>query len=62
MESQPQNHEFRNNPENFHPWVYMRQRKFEPNGFIGDNSIFKILVNREKYKRRHNRWKCETYG
>ena len=21
MESQPQNTEFRNNPENFHPWV-----------------------------------------
>ena len=21
MESQPQNPEFRNNPENFHPWV-----------------------------------------
>ena len=20
MESQPRNHEFRNNPENFHPW------------------------------------------
>ena len=46
MESQPQNHEFRNNPENFHSWVYRRQRKFEPNGFIGDNIIFKMLVNR----------------
>ena len=22
MESQPQNPEFRNNPENFHPWSY----------------------------------------
>ena len=22
MESQPQNPEFRNNPENFHPWLY----------------------------------------
>ena len=21
MESQPQNPEFRNNPENFHPWI-----------------------------------------
>ena len=23
MESQPQHPEFRNNPENFHPWVYV---------------------------------------
>ena len=23
MESQPQNPEFRNNPENFHPWYYL---------------------------------------
>ena len=22
MESQPQNPEFRNNPENFHPWTF----------------------------------------
>ena len=22
MESQPQNPEFRSNPENFHPWIY----------------------------------------
>ena len=22
MESQPQHPEFRNNPENFHPWIY----------------------------------------
>ena len=25
MESQPQNPEFRNNPENFHPWPYEEQ-------------------------------------
>ena len=23
MESQPQNPEFRNNPDNFHPWVHL---------------------------------------
>ena len=23
MESQPQNPEFKNNPENFHPWSYL---------------------------------------
>ena len=26
MESQPQNSEFRNNPENFQPWVYKMLR------------------------------------
>ena len=25
MESQPKNPEFRNNPENFHPWTYPRK-------------------------------------
>ena len=24
MESQPQNPEFRSNPENFHPWDYLQ--------------------------------------
>ena len=25
MESQPQNPEFRINPENFHPWLYIEE-------------------------------------
>ena len=28
MESQPQNPELRNNPENFHPWIYSRYGPF----------------------------------
>ena len=28
MESQPQNPEFRNNPENFHPWKYPEKSCF----------------------------------
>ena len=35
MESQPQNPEFRNNPENFHPWKY---------------SISDSMVNVQKYQ------------
>ena len=29
MESQPQNPEFRNNPEKFHPWQYFENLKLE---------------------------------
>ena len=28
MESQPQNPEFRINPENFHPWMHVKCRVF----------------------------------
>ena len=43
MESQPQNSEFRNNPENFHPWlscftsqsIAMVMGDIEPHLFIG---------------------------
>ena len=29
QESQPQNHEFRNNPENFHPCMYASEQPVE---------------------------------
>ena len=36
MESQPQNPEFRNNPENFYPWKFCK-------GFIGKGTFSYIL-------------------
>ena len=34
MESQPQNPEFRINPENFHPWSYKVMRNFPKANFL----------------------------
>ena len=36
MESQPQNPEFRNNPENFHPWCYDYTGLIRPAENIGN--------------------------
>ena len=40
MESQPQNPEFRNNPENFHPWNWGPPGPFVPNYFKLAQLIF----------------------
>ena len=40
MESQPQNPEFRNNPENFHPWAYSKLSK------ISNTFLFRFFKNK----------------
>ena len=34
MESQPQKPEFRNNPENFHPWIHAIRYMYDSNHLI----------------------------
>ena len=43
MESQPQNPEYKINPENFHPWSYTK--------FKGDNTIERKI---SKFKKKKN--------
>ena len=44
MESQPQSPEFRNNPENFHPWLHHKKPVF------GVSETERVLVSNQPAK------------
>ena len=49
MESQPQNPEFRINPENFHPCPYEHELSFLPMAYESQHGIY-TQVNSNKIK------------
>ena len=60
MESQPQNPEFRMNPENFHPWEYYRLQQLVPNDHcsLSHHSLF--VDGHGKPAKRHGRYYCQN--
>ena len=51
MESQPQNSEFRNNPENFHPCSCVRTRVCVSHSLVCDCRCFLSYLNQEDTNR-----------
>ena len=60
MESQPQNPEFRNKPENFHPCLYTVTCIIKFITFHTKNKVLTKTVKKDKFKYIYFFCKCKT--